>query len=359
MGLHAHSLALAGTCIFASAIACAALPPPVYVQGAKEGQGFLMTKLGRCFVVTAAHVIGTDIRGDVISAGTTPLRGEYSLLAQDTDADVAVLEVERGPLVSDCGSDYVKGASEDVLRSQSRAVIPYLDRNGSLLRQAYEGLVDYVDSRELQLAFQEKRGQVVAQGMSGGLVSVADLPAGLLLGVTGDHGNVLRYEALMDIVFRLLKTPPPRSAPPAASGLNLAADTSGGSLSNWSTQPLQAQFVTSSLLRPPGPETWKVSLEKGPVSVDIRLAGGTTRSITTIELQRGAAPVEQLIRDYEVSTSVDGTTWFLAQRGEFAPGGDRSVVSFPPRLARFVRVRVFDSFDETEKIGALGRILVR
>jgi hypothetical protein len=319
-----------------------------------------MTKLGKCFVVTAAHVAGNNAMGNVVGVGPTALHGEYSLLAQDAEADVAVLEVDRGPLVSDCGSDYMKGASEEVIRGRSRAVIPYLDENGSLVREAYDGLVDFVDARELELVFSEKRGQVVAQGMSGGLVSIADLPAGLLLGVTGDRGNVLRYDILMEIVFRLLKTPSRRATALATSDeANLAAAANGASLLNWSAQPLQADFVTSSLLRPPGPEIWKVSLAPGPVNVDINLAGGTPRSITYVELRKGAAPVDQLIRDYEILTSVDRTSWFLAQRGEFAPGADSSAVSFSPRLAKFLRLRVLDSFDENQKIGALGRIVVR
>jgi hypothetical protein len=59
-----------------------------------------------------------------------------------------------------------------------------------------------------------------------------------------------------------------------------------------------------------------------------------------------------------VLTSVDGSSWFLAQRGEFALGADTSVISFPSRLAKFIRLRVLDSFDENQKIGALGRIIV-
>jgi hypothetical protein len=350
------------TCVavFAPAAAAAAIPPPAYVRAGatKEGQGFLMTKLGKCFLVTAAHVLDNHVQGEVVGAGDPAVRGEARLVAKDIAADVAVLQV-TGPLESRCGSDYIKGISEDDVTRQARAVVPSLYENGRLLRGAYDTLVVDVDSRYLELALSGSGAIELSQGLSGGIVSINDLPAGMLLRVEGDHGEALRYDALMETVFTLLKAPLP-AAPPAVSiavagrEANLAA-----AVVNWSAPPVQPEFATSSLVLPQGPQIWKVSLATGPVSVDVRLAGTATHSIRYVELTRGEAPAEQLIRDYEVSTSVDGITWFLVQRGEFAQDAPRSAITFAPRLARFIRVRMLDSFDVNEKIGALGRIIVR
>jgi F5/8 type C domain len=355
----------------AAGLACASLigaatlraetPPPAYVRGEQAGQGFLMTKLGKCFVITAAHVIGNEKDASVVGTGGVGVPGEASLLAEDPVADVAILQVS-GPIASQCGSDYLKGVSEDVVGRQARAIVPWVNEEGKVVRDAYQTLVSNVETEKLSLSLLGEDSTHLARGLSGGMVSVEDHPAGMLLAINGNHGEVLRYDPLMDIVYRLLKTPLQRPAAElvVSREVNLAAAATGATLLNWSAPPVQPQWATSSLLRQPGPEFWKVSLAAGPVNIDIRLAGDVTQTITYVELRKGDASAEQLIRDYEVSTSVDGATWLLVlDRGEFSPGASSSSISFPPRLARYVRVRMIDSFDTSGKNGTLGRIVVR
>jgi hypothetical protein len=342
------------------------IPPPAYVEAALRGQGFLMTRLGRCFLVTAAHVVGDKDKASVMGAGTPGMPGEAQLLAKapSMDVDVAVLEVTSGPLRYRCGSDYVKGISEEGINNRSRAVVSYLRDDGSLNREAYDALVNDVGPRTLTLAL--PRGDTrLTQGYSGGIVSIGDLPAGMLQQVEQDHANALRYDVLMEIVFGLLKTSPSSSYPSSSSSsassrkMNVASAAAGAILVSWSTLPLQPEFATSNLLQPPGPGIWEVSLARGPVTFAVQLAGRSVQSITHIELQKGDAPSQQLVRAYEVLTSVDGMAWPYAGVGEFLSGAQTSVVELStPRLARYIKIIVRDSFDETGKIAALSRVVV-
>jgi hypothetical protein len=217
-----------------------------------------------------------------------------------------------------------------------------------------------MDARSLALTLQGGGGGRVMQGLSGGIVSIADLPAGMLLGVTKDHGEVLRYDVLMEIVFNLLKTAPPAPAPAriASREKNLASMAAGATLVRWSVQPLRPEFETSHLLEPDGPGVWKVALGSARVSVDVQLAAARPYPVTYVELKRGEAPANELVRSYEILTSNDGTTWFYVDRGEFLAGADVSSITFAPRVARFVRLQVLDSFDQNQKISALGRLIV-
>lgn len=349
---------LTGLC-FAVGTASPAIPPPVFVQGASEGQGFLLTKLGQCYVVTAAHVLGTKTAANIIAPGNPVANGEAVLVGADTGRDVAVMHV-TGPVSDSCGTDYTRGASLDAITRDSRAVVSVVYSEGGLGREELSTLVSQLDSEYLFLQSSATAPASLMQGLSGGMVGVNDAPAGVLLGVVDHHGKVLRYDLLMNTVFQIFETTgPPRSvAPSRISAANLAFASSGATVVRWSTPPEQPEFATSNLLRPAGPEYWRVPLMK-PATVDIRLSGQDTHSINTVELTRGSAPAGQLIKDYEIFTSLDGTTWFYVNRGEFRNEEPQSSITFPPRNARFVRLRVLDSFDPGAKTGALGRISIR
>jgi hypothetical protein len=265
-----------------------------------------------------------------------------------------------GPVSDSCGTDYIRGASLEEITRDSRAVVSVVYSEGGLAREELSALVSLLDSEYLFLEPSGTAPASLMQGLSGGMVGVNDGPAGVLLGVVDHHGKVLRYDPLMNTVFQILMTVgPPRSVTPSkTSGANLAFAGSGATVVRWSTPPEQPEFATSNLLRPAGPEYWRVPLMK-PATVDIQLSGQNTHSINTVELTRGSAPAGQLIKDYEIFTSLDGTTWFYVNRGEFRDDELQSSISFPPRNARFVRLRVLDSFDQGTKIGALGRIWIR
>jgi F5/8 type C domain len=349
------------TCLcFAGSMASAAVPPPVFVHGTSEGQGFLMTKLGQCYVVTAEHVLGGRTGADIVAPGNPAVNGEAVLVGADASRDVAVLHVS-GPVTDSCGTDYTRGASQDAIARDSRAVVSIVYGEGSMQRQALNALVSQLDSEFLFLEPAAATSTALMQGLSGGLVGVNDAPAGILLGVVEHQGKVLRYDPLMKSVFHILNamSPPRSSTTPVSSEVNWASAASGAALTRWSTPPEQPEFAISNLLRPPGQEYWRVSLGAGSVTVDIRLAGQSAQSISTVELTQGSAPSGQLVKDYEIFTSVDGTTWFYVRRGEFQGDTPVSSISFAPRFAHFVRLRVLDSFDQSTKIGALGRIWVR
>jgi hypothetical protein len=202
--------------------------------------------------------------------------------------------------------------------------------------------------------------------LSGSIVSVGDRPAGMFLSVDSRDGDgrLLRYDELMAIVRRLLETSPTASAVRAAPAVapkysqNLADARAGARVITWSTAPARPELDAPNVLKEPGPDFWESQLSRGPVSVDIELAGAQITTISSVQLEQGGVPREALVKDYEILTSTDGLSWPLAADESFLEGQSTSVATFPARRARFVRLSLLSSFDKEGRRVAVSRIIV-
>lgn len=337
--------------------------PPAFVRGNEDGQGFLMTRLGACFLVTAAHVLAGGRSASLAGASSPVVLGSGMLLASDEAQDVAVMEV-KGALAELCGVDFIRGASDDSINRQSAAVLSHVFEDGSVGREDFT-VVD-VGPTHIRIR-RSDAGKSPMQRLSGSIVSVADRPAGMFLSVdprNGD-GRLLRYDELMATVRRLLETRPPSSPVQAASASgrgdsrNLADARAGAHVLAWSTAPVKPELDALNLLKGSGSDFWESQLSQGPVTVDVELAGGQITTISDVELEQGGAPAEVLVKDYEVLVSADGLSWPLVGGGAFVEGQSISVLTFPPRRARFIRLRLLSSFDRQGKRVAVSRLIVR
>jgi hypothetical protein len=354
---------VAGLGALCSGQAAADVPPPAFVHAELDGQGFLMTHLGRCILVTAAHVIGSLKHADLVGAGVPLLRGEAALRATDP-ADIAILDV-TGPVASRCGSDFIRGAGDASFAGNSTAVITLVDSGGLVARAGYRVPVVDIDTQQFEVGSPLDSKEPLLQGFSGATVSIDDRAAGMFMTIhSGSHtGGVIRYDALMNIVFKLLDasaTVARPSNPIAAPALgNLASADLGARVANWSTPPSNPEFAASNLLRASGVQIWEVPLAKPDPTIDIELTGARVQSIHYVEIQQGRAPTELLLKSYAVLGSVDGQDWFFIKDGKFDPGETASWVDFPPKRARFVRIRVTAGFDPKQEIAAAGQLIVR
>src|SRR5580693_10115985 len=127
--------------------------PAAWVHASEDGQGFFMTRLDKCVLVTAAHLLGDWRRAEVIAAGnpiTPRIPLSATLWGKDLSSDIAVLVV-NGTIPNGCGSDFSRGASEEAILSASLTTIPRVESDGQVSRGAYEAPVLSVQRTTLLL----------------------------------------------------------------------------------------------------------------------------------------------------------------------------------------------------------------
>ncbi len=335
----------------------AEMPPPVFVSGAEEGQGFLMTRLDACYAVTAGHVMltgrepGAPSRSDatIVGSGTPAVNGHGRLVGLDRVADVAVLKID-GQLTRRCGLDFVAPVDPARLRGATGLVV-YAFEDGTLGSDQ----VDIVDlaPEVLQVAAArttKERGGLPA-GRSGSLLEVAGSPAGMLLlvvnqGADAGIGRVLRYDALMRSVRTLLEhaTPEPVASvkqPQAAAtaSRNFADGTAGARIAYWSAQPTRPELHAGNLLDSQSGAAWEASAISGLIDIDIELAGGQVHAVSSVEIL-GPSDIGLQPDAVEVYVGTDGNTWSSVGNIDWNSGSGSGRVDFTPRRARFVRLHL-------------------
>ncbi len=356
----ALSIAFAAAC----APARAETPPVVRVtSNLFEGQGLLMTRLGRCIAVLPAHVLGGQAVASLTGAEDRDALGDGRLIGLDARLDIALLEVS-GALTRHCGHDFVAPVDPSQLHASGTAVLKFVPpggSNGGLPLVVLDVGPDTLEVRSAPGAGVPE----LAEGYSGSLVVVDEQPAAMLLSVNRDNGNgrALRYERILPVVRALIDVAPAgrgltatgRGVAPA--GPNLAAAAAGARVLRWSVTPLRPEASATHLVEGDPELLWTVAPPKGVADVDVELAGGGVKALTHVacslaRIEPGHQPVA-----IDVLVSVDGETWSLA--GSLLPNADgtSAEADFAPRRARFLRLRVRSRTDGAEV--SIGTLFVR
>ena len=345
-------------------VAQAEMPPPVRIESADSGQGFLMTRLGSCYAVTAAHVLRTSRLAKLWGPGERELLGHGERVAVDADADLVLLRVS-GALAGRCGLDHVVGAPASRLRSEAAALVVYANGDGSVGRDQ----LDIVDvAPDLLHVRPAKSNAGIAQGLSGSLVEVAGSPAGMLLSVNNQDGvgTVRQYHDLLPRVRRLLDglvgeplaTPRARTDS-AEMASNLAGSAAGAKLMSWSAPPTSAEHHAGRLLAPGEVEFWEVPLVRGQAEVEVELAGERVQTISNVEVSRAGLPAATTPAGLELLVSADRSAWSSAAVFDFSVTADTARADFAPRRARYVRLRVYGANGTESGTVALSRLSIR
>lgn len=190
------TVALCASIFLFSSTGQAAYARAVQVKAAEEGQGFLFSEDGICYVLTAAHVTDGARRAQVLTQSGSG--GSATMVApfwKGFDLDVG--QVRRIP-ESDCTAtfdDLLRGAS--IALSGARVVLPIVGPGG----------VDNLDLSVSRSDYLEFTGQFLAadsagkKGMSGGFALAGSTPVGMARATTSD--GAIRFIQMAEIAMNL------------------------------------------------------------------------------------------------------------------------------------------------------------
>lgn len=169
---------------------------PVQVSAAEEGQGYLFSEEGICYVLTAAHVTNGARRAQIVTQSGAG--GSATMVAPFwTGFDLDVGQVRRIP-DTECTAtfdDMLRGAA--VPLSGARVVLPLIGPGG----------VDNLDLSVSRSDYLEFTGQFLAadaagkKGMSGGFAFAGATPVGMAR-ATGADGSI-QFIQMAEIAMNL------------------------------------------------------------------------------------------------------------------------------------------------------------
>ncbi|MFT3759992.1 hypothetical protein [Thauera sp.] len=302
------------------------------------GQAFLARHGSDCLAILPQHVVQEVGRPALLREGKPPLIGE-TRSAADLGNDLAVLRIEGG-ISGACGAGALS-IRRDIARllQQGRlGTLRSVNGDGTIAQLAVT-LVDD-DGHSLLRIQPTHPDNPIRKGLSGSLLMIDGIAAGMLLSVNARSGigTVMRIDALLARVDRHLltagigTTPTPGGKPAHASGAQVLA---------WSSLPRSEDYRAANLLS--GDENtppWITTPARWPVSVDLQAGEGivTISGITfdTLGLedsgQRPAA-VEIFIN---LSGEPHGWRTIRSAALEYVEGIAR--VEFAPLRARQIRL---------------------
>lgn len=243
-------------------------PGPAHAQQAflrvnevGAGQGLLRSRGDRCYVVTPLHVLGAETSARVTAPGREQGESDSPRKIPAAPEAVALLSVHGIPLAT-CPPFEGAVSLDNLLLAHAGATLQLVRPDGGIDRIPLS--LGSIETETLEVQSNAGRLQ---QGMSGGLVLVADRPAGLLFDVT-DDGHTGRV-ARLDRVFERL-TPHLANALPVE-----AAHASAGSVPyeivRSNAAPVEAANKVSGL-QGDGPGPWRVTAE-GRVELVLKVSG--------------------------------------------------------------------------------------
>ena len=332
----------------------AAPPPQAFVRTAEEGQALLLKRLGECYAVTPAHVLGDELFASLTGGHSRRPQGDGDLL-QTFGYDLAILHV-TGALAGFCnGSPVVAAGLEDRLATADRGVLTSVNADGSISRRR----VTLSDVGLLYLRVRPERDRdQLFKGLSGSLLLVGDRPAGILMAVDADtgEGRVLRYDRALE-TLRPFFGGAGRAARRAASPPKLAIPRTGPApeVVSWNVPPLDADHRAANLVD--GKQTvWYASAGSFPVEVVLELPGDKTSVVQEVRLiGRGVAPAARLPRDFEilVSSRPDGH-WLPVATGSYIRTEQEKTVGFVPVRVRRLMLRIYSNWGDPTAVGLAG-----
>ncbi|UZD67070.1 hypothetical protein [Marinobacter sp. AN1] len=340
-------------CLALATPAFAATPSQAFINAGEQGQAVLMGRLGECYAVTPAHVVGDSLFSTLVGTGNGRPRGDGDLL-QVFGYDLAILRVTGG-ITSGCGTAIDQVVSLDShLASAGSGQVVSVNPDGSVSRRHV--LISDVGILYIRVSPVGEQDQLF-KGLSGSLVTLGSQPVGLLMSVDPDtgEGRALRFDRALETLrpfFGLAsaKREPaseqPPEAGPARSG-NLVTE-----VLSWSSAPLDADHRATNLLRS-GKAPWLARAGEFPLEVIVDLAGDRAVAIDRVELVgEGVAPPERLPRDFEVLIRTTGEGgWMPVYTGTYFQNEPARTVRFAPVRARQVMLRIHSHWGDPSSVG--------
>lgn len=343
--------ALTGTSL--SAVA-ADRPASAFVNATEHGQAQLLNRLGECYAVTPAHVMGKEWYASLVGQGAGAARGDGDLL-QTFGYDLAILRVSGG-LSRKCGGALGRVATLDKLLSgASSGSVLSVNGDGSVTRRR----VTLKDADLLYVRIRPHAAQdELFQGLSGSLLEVAGQPVGILMSVdasTGE-GKALRYDRAVETLRPFFGMSPATATTEAAAKSVDATLASQPKIATWSSSALSADARAANLLDGNDATTWYAVADGFPLELVFDLPGEHPWAIDHLRLVgTGVEPRQRLPKDFEVLVSnSDRGNWVPVGSGTYFMRDETKQVDFVPVRARHLMLRLYSHWGDIDAVGLSG-----
>lgn len=293
-----------------------------------QGSAWLFNRGGVCYAATPRHILfDAGRRRDyryarvvVVRPGRTSREAQADRCAVFADHDLALMRVSGISDLVDCGDLLVGQTNIDpLLAGTTQASLMTATSSGSFERSSLSLRSARVsDSDHFWVAAAADRDRLT-EGMSGGRITMQDMPAGILLAVNGEGtenpgmAKVLRIDRAVSLLIRLFENsstatvddpacllpiadgrPPRTSATKAAAAPgrrgNLADQGCGAIVGAWSAPPVSENFRPDHLVGTAGASgLWRVT-PAAEVTVDVQLCGDRPTAISRLRLDASACP---------------------------------------------------------------------
>ena len=328
------------------------LPAQAYVHAGEHGQAVLLSRLGECYAVTPAHVIGSVLFATLVGGRVGAPQGDGDLL-QTFGYDLSILRL-TGALARHCGGELTNVPNLDnVLMANSAASIASVNEDGSLSRR--NATVNDVGLLYIRVRPKSSDDQLF-KGLSGSLLLVDDIPAGILMSVdpeTGE-GRALRFDRAVETLRPFFGL---SAASVTAEQTVKSQETGSGrqaSVISWSSPPLDADSRAANLTDAAGKDTaWYAQAAKFPVELVIELPGDKSQVVNSVVMVgEGVEPKQRLPRDFEILVSNTGRgNWIPVLSGTYFMNDNSKKVSFAPVRARQVMLRIYSHWGDSTAVG--------
>jgi len=342
-------------CLTAPVLAAGSGPTQAYIRAGEHGQALLLNRLGECYAVTPAHVVGSDLFATLIGGEAGKPQGDGDLL-QTFGYDLSILRV-TGALAKQCGGALANVPVLDrLLSATSAANVTSVNEDGSISRRN----VTLSDVGLIYLRLRPDSGSELFKGLSGSLVLVGDKPVGILMSLDAEtgEGRALRFDRAIETLrpfFGLsggAGVAAPDTPAPTAAGDGLQA-----TIVSWSSPPLGAGYRASNLVdSQEKTSVWYATADSFPLELIIQLPGDKSHTLDALRLVgAGVEPGERLPRDFEVliRSNVEGN-WLPVSNGTYFKTETDKLVRFAPVRARQIMLRIYSHWGDGEAVGLSG-----
>jgi hypothetical protein len=275
--------------------------------------------------------------------------------------DLALLRAS-GPVAQECQSELsaLNTSIDSIVNRQGEGVLSYVYDDGGMARTRF--VVVDTGPEFLRLSPQRKEDSI-AQGQSGGLVSISDRPAGILLSVdSSGTGKAMRFDFAVRTIERFFVEPSLGVLPSSMSSEkpsikvakagNLLSAKQGAQAVFWNTPPAQPEMSASSLLGGASDNQWIGQIRvDGPIDIDFSLNANQAHTLNQVELEQSlSVDPTQRVKDFELFVSSDRRSWRSIASGTLITSELQKTISIAPIRASFLRLRIYSNWGDKKLV---------
>lgn len=272
----------------------------VHVDAGEVGQGFLVSRLNNCYLVTPAHVLGNEFYANVITGTKSRQMGEAERV-QTFGYDLTLSAI-NGAAKNECNTSINSfGPLDMLLKSSTALTVSSVNTNGSKSLTP----VNMIDLGLVYLTIIPSADFPFYKGLSGSVVYSGDEPVGILQSVDSESGNgrVLRLDRAIETI-----------RPFFASGFTVESSNNSSNessaekakLSNgidyefteWNHQPLSANERLSNLHDGDVKSIWAVKPAQDIIEITLSFEKITAISGAIFQVEKSMSPSQP--KDFEI-----------------------------------------------------------